>query len=121
MKITTEVILSVMSANEKPSMDGKTSYYNLAVMQDGEVANVSCTEEVRNDVLAILRPNMIMPFRFKIAVDVTYKTVKLVALLPDNDNSPRIGGGDFDGTTATAENPADNKTGAKADNKTATK
>lgn len=117
MKIQSDVVLSVMSANEKPSADGKNVYFNLAIMQDGEVANVSCTEDVYKDMNVFLEPNMIKQFRFRMATDLTYKSVKLIALLPDSDESPRIGGGISD-NALTAEVPADNKTGNKADNKT---
>lgn len=87
MKVTSEVVLSVMSANSKPSADGRNTYYNLAVMQNGEVANVSCDKTVHDDVLVNLRPNMIIPFRFIMATDLTYKSVKLINLLPDNNNA----------------------------------
>ena len=117
MKVTSNVILSVMSANERPSADGKTMYYNLAIMQNGEVANVSCDKTVYDDVSAVLEPDTIKKFRFQMATDLTYKSVKLTALLPDNDNSPKIGGGNFDN----AEKPTDNKTDNKADGKNANK
>lgn len=125
MKIQSNTILSVMSANEKPSVDGRNIYYNLAIMQDGEVANVSCTEEVFNDVRSFLEPNMIKTFRFRMVTDLTYKSVKLTALLPDSDSSSCVGGGKCSDEVVTAETsteaPADNKTGNKADNKATTK
>ncbi len=46
MTITANARVLVISKNETPSRDGKTTYYNLAVMQNGQAGNISCTEEV---------------------------------------------------------------------------
>ncbi len=46
MTITANAKVLVISKNETPSRDGKTTYYNLAVMQNGQAGNISCTEEV---------------------------------------------------------------------------
>ncbi len=46
MTITANAKVLVISKNETPSRDGKDTYYNLAIMQNGQAGNVSCTDEV---------------------------------------------------------------------------
>ncbi len=46
MTLTATAKMMVISKNERESRDGKTKYYNLAVVQDGQAGNISCTEEV---------------------------------------------------------------------------
>ncbi len=50
MTITANAKVLVISKNKTPSRDGKTTYYNLAVMQNGQAGNISCTEEVYDRV-----------------------------------------------------------------------
>ncbi len=46
MTLTANAKMMVISKNERESRDGKTKYYNLAVVQDGQAGNISCTGEV---------------------------------------------------------------------------
>lgn len=110
MKINAETKLFIMSANEKPSMDGKDKYYNLAVMQNGEVANISCTENVYNEMRVLLTPGTVEEFRFNLQIDTVYeKSRKLTALLPYSDNSPKINGGNTDNSNVSTDKPTDSK------------
>ena len=75
MKIKCEVSLLVMCKNEKVGADGKSKYYNLAVLADGgEAGNVSCNEDVYNLV------SIGTPQRFLAEFNEQYKSFRLVQL-----------------------------------------
>ena len=95
MTINSETVLTVLALNEKPSADRKSTYYNLAVMSDGEVANISCTKEAYDGVKATWNP--LVPFklyRFLITNSVgKYEFMRIANVLPDNPGTTQIGTG----------------------------
>lgn len=74
MKISTQVTLSVVAKTEPTkSQDGKTTYYRLACLQNGQATNLSCTtDEVYNAV-----PDGFAEVRFNALFDDKYGTLKL--------------------------------------------
>ena len=46
MKVSSIVKAQVLAKNTTKSQDGKSTYYNLAVLVGGEAGNLKCTEEV---------------------------------------------------------------------------
>ncbi|MCM1047373.1 MAG: hypothetical protein NC433_02980 [Clostridiales bacterium] len=51
MIITSEGKVKVLAKNSQLGRDGKTTYYNLAVLVNGEAGNISCTEEAFNNAV----------------------------------------------------------------------
>ena len=51
MIITSEGKARVLAKNSQLGRDGKTMYYNLAVLVNGEAGNISCTEEAFNNAV----------------------------------------------------------------------
>lgn len=74
MKLLTQVTLSVMAKTEPTrSQDGKTLYYRLACLQNGQATNLSCTtDEVYNAV-----PDGFVEARFNALYDDEYGTLKI--------------------------------------------
>ena len=46
MKVTSIVKAQVLAKNKTKSQDGKTDYFNLAVLIGGDAGNLKCTEDV---------------------------------------------------------------------------
>lgn len=46
MKVTSIVKAQVLAKNTTKSQDGKTDYYNLAVLIGGDAGNLKCTQDV---------------------------------------------------------------------------
>ena len=68
MILNSEAVLTVLALNEKASSDGKSAYYNFAVMSNGEVANISCTKEAYDLVKSTWDPAVPMKnYRFLIS------------------------------------------------------
>jgi len=95
MVINSEAVLIVLAVNEKPSVDRKSTYYNLAVMNDGEVANVSCTKEAYDAVKETWNPAVpVKPYQVLISNNVgKYEWMRIVAVLTDNPGTIQIGSG----------------------------
>ncbi len=55
MTLTFNAKMLVISKNENQSRDGKSMYYNLAVVQDGQAGNISCTKEVYESILELMK------------------------------------------------------------------
>lgn len=92
MTINSEAIVSVLAINETPSSDGKSYYYNLAIMDGGEVANLSCTEDVFNlinmlDFAPMKQYKLILTNRFGGKFD----SFRITGVKPVNGGSPETG------------------------------
>lgn len=113
MTINSEAVLTVLAVNEKPSSDRKSTYYDLAVMSGGEVANVSCTREAYDGVKATWDPAVPMkPYRFLIINNVgKYEYMRIANVLPDNPDTTQIGTGQ---NVSTKSAPAGSGTAEKA-------
>ena len=55
MTLTFNAKMLVISKNENESRDGKSMYYNLAVVQNGQAGNISCTKEVYDLINELMR------------------------------------------------------------------
>lgn len=109
MNITNETNVAVIAVNSRKGSDNKTTYYSLAIMQDGQVANISCTEEVADIINADFSP--LKPFRLITVYSETYKTFRATGVcvaLPEETKPTETG-------TAKPEESA------KADSRTDTK
>ena len=85
----------VLARNETPSNDGKTNYYNLAIMTDeGQAGNMSCTR----DVYELVEPMKVQTFVAE--YNDTYKSFRLLKL--DMQTPACDGDGVIVSTTATA-------------------
>ena len=88
MTITSETVLTVLALNEKESPDRrKGSYYNLAIMSEGEVANVSCTKEAYEAVKATWNPLVpLKPYRHTLANSIgKFEFMRISAAMPLED------------------------------------
>lgn len=89
MKINSTATLIVLAANETPSFDGKNTYYNLALMQNGEVGNISCTKEVYEVVQHTMPQNV--PTQFSLLLQNTaggkYDGFRIIDVLPDKNTA----------------------------------
>ena len=95
MILNSEAVLTVLALNEKASSDGKSAYYNFAVMSNGEVANISCTKEAYDLVKSTWDPAVPMQnYRFLISNSIgKYEYMRIANVLPDNPGTIQIGTG----------------------------
>lgn len=98
MNIQSTAKAMVLAKNEKPSIDGKNTYYNLAIMVGGEAGNISCTEDaykfaeigVENE-LALAYNDQYKTLRVLDARAVTPFTPKGTAPTPATDSDKKSG------------------------------
>lgn len=74
MVITSNANVLVISRNETPSRDGKSTYYNLAVMQNGQAGNISCTEEVYDRAVEMKETEVSLTYNDE------YKSLRIVGI-----------------------------------------
>lgn len=65
----------VISKNEKESRDGQTKYYNLAVVQDGQAGNISCTKEVYESVTELMKEE-----ELQLTYNDEYKSLRITGI-----------------------------------------
>lgn len=77
MKIYSETKLIVVGkAEPTPSQDGKSLYYRVAAMQNGQATNISVTEEIYNSI-----PDGLVEVIFSTTFDDKYGSFKADRLL----------------------------------------
>ncbi|MDE7131095.1 MAG: hypothetical protein K2O65_04755 [Lachnospiraceae bacterium] len=77
MKISSETrFIVVGKAEPTKSQDGKTTYYRVACMQEGQATNVSLSEEIYDSI-----PSGIVDARFATSYDDKYQSFRIDALL----------------------------------------
>ncbi|MDD6811687.1 MAG: hypothetical protein PUD93_07480 [Lachnospiraceae bacterium] len=75
MKIQSNAKLNIIAKNERQATDGK-SYYNVAVLLEGQAGNLSCTEDVYNDAVVGVENDVILEYNSE------YKSLRLIAVHP---------------------------------------
>lgn len=63
--------------NEKKSLDGKSTYYNCGVSQDGEAGTLSCTEEVYGVLENFKEYEFVVEYS-----DGQYKNLRILSVVP---------------------------------------
>ena len=77
MKIYGETKITVVGKAEPThSQDGKSTYYRVAVMQNGQATNLSVSEDIYNSI-----PDGLVDVVFSTVYDDTYKSFKADRLL----------------------------------------
>ena len=77
MKIYSETKLVVVGkAEPNLGQDGKTLFYKIACMQDGQATNLSTTKEVYDAI-----PDGMVEILFSTAFDDNYKSLKAVGII----------------------------------------
>lgn len=73
MKILNQTTVYVVAkAEPTKSMDGRSTYYRVAVLQNGQATNLSVTEEVYHAI-----PDGMVEVRFNTSYDDTYKSFRV--------------------------------------------
>ena len=77
MKIFNETTLTVVGkAEPTKSQDGKSTYYRVACLQNGQATNLSVSEEIYNDI-----PSGIIEARFETSYDDRYQSFRIERLM----------------------------------------
>ena len=77
MKISSETrFIVVGKAEPTKSQDGKSTYYRVACMQEGQATNVSVSEEIYDAI-----PSGIVDARFTTSYDDKYQSFRIDALI----------------------------------------
>lgn len=74
MTISTSGKLQVLAKNVREG-EGNKKYYNLAIMKDGEAGNISCTEDVYNDVTLMAENDLVFAYNDKYQ---SFRAVKVI-------------------------------------------
>lgn len=88
----------VLARNERSSNDGKSKFYNLAIMINGEAGNISCTENAYNKAVTGKENGVIYSFNEQ------YKSFRIVDVVPESS----VPG--YAGTGTNADSKTDSKT-----------
>ncbi len=75
MTLTFNAKMLVISKNENESRDGKSMYYNLAVVQDGQAGNISCTKEVYESI-----PELMKEAELLLTYNDEYKSLRITGI-----------------------------------------
>lgn len=78
MTLTVNAKMLVISKNENESRDGKSMYYNLAVVQDGQAGNISCTKEVYDLIIELMKE-----VELQLTYNDEYKSLRITGLKPE--------------------------------------
>lgn len=77
MKIFNETTLTVVGkAVPTKSQDGKSTFYRVACLQNGQATNLSVTEDIYNDI-----PSGIVEAKFETSFDDNYKNFRIERIL----------------------------------------
>lgn len=98
MKIYNETKITVVGKAEPThSQDGRSMYYRVAVMQNGQATNLSVSEDIYNSI-----PDGLVEVIFSTVYDDTYKSFKADRLA----QIVAVNGRPYDGKTAPAPDKA---------------
>ncbi len=75
MTLTANAKMIVISKNEKESRDGQTKFYNLAVVQDGQAGNISCTKEVYESMVELMKETELL-----LTYNDEYKSLRITGI-----------------------------------------
>lgn len=78
MTIQSNGKVMILAKNSRPSQDGRQTFYNFAIMIDGEAGNVSCTEEAYGKAATGVLNGVVYAFNDK------YKSFRIVDIVPES-------------------------------------
>lgn len=78
MTIQSNGKILVLARNERISRDGKSKFYNLAIMINGEAGNIGCTEDAYNKAVTGKENGVVYAFNEQ------YKSFRIIDIVPES-------------------------------------